>query len=106
MWLYSRNDFDKTLVESVDESLFSLLGESVTFALYNHFEKFYAIQRDQIPEKLDDFSMALGRTFGLPANRAIVKKVVERLYSKLGLQFQERANYAFRDYITDAKTRR
>ncbi len=106
MWLHSRNDFDRILVESVDESLSGLLGQRATLALFNHWERFYAIQRDQIPDKLDEFSMALDRTFGLAANKAVVKKVVERLYSKFGLEFEERANYELRDYVADAKRKR
>lgn len=77
------------LVESVDESLSGLLGERVRSALYKHLERFYVIQKDQIPTKLGEFSFALGQTFGLSTNRTVVKNVVERLYSKLRLKFEE-----------------
>ncbi len=76
------NDFDKMLIESLDESLSGLLGEWVRVALYKRLEKFYAIQRDQIPAKLDGFSFALGETFGLSASKTVVRNVVERLYSE------------------------
>lgn len=54
------------LLETIDEAL-SSLGETQKTAIYHHLEKTFNIKRQEIPEKVDDFSSALERLFGLGA---------------------------------------
>lgn len=54
------------LLEAIDDAL-SCLGESQKTAIYYHLEKTFNIKRLEIPDRVDDFSSALERLFGLGA---------------------------------------
>lgn len=96
-----RGEFDRLLLEAVDEGLMSL-GESVRQVIYYHLEKNNSLRRDAIPGKLEDFSSGLERIFGA-GGKVIQKIIVNLLYSRLGLEFVEKADYKFADYVNEAK---
>jgi hypothetical protein len=62
-----RNEFDRLLLEAVDEGL-CILGESSKQAIYFHLERNFGIKKDEIPSKLEAFSGALEQIFGFGAN--------------------------------------
>lgn len=103
--LLSERDLDRLLVESVEESLACVLGDMVKKAVYDALEKHYSIVRNQIPERLNDFTLALEKTFGMTPSRTIGKVIVKSLYSKLGLAFVEKADWRLPDYVREARTR-
>lgn len=78
----SRRDFEKFVVEAVDEGL-SSLGDSSKQAIYFHLEKSFDIKRKEIPSKIDDFAKALEKIFGIGANFLEVL-IKERLDEKTG----------------------
>ena len=80
-----RKKFETVLVEAVDEA-FSTLGESVKTSIYFHLEHKFIIPKQDIPYRIDDFSDALERIFGIAA------KHLEILIMKLG--FEPRIAYA------------
>jgi AraC-like DNA-binding protein len=75
------------LVESIDESLSSLLSHQVADALFAHLEA-RTVTRDQISHQLDMFHYTLERVFG-PSARTVEKNITKRLYGKLGLGYIE-----------------
>lgn len=99
----SEADFGRLLVESVDESLDCVLGEIVRKAVYDALEKHHSIARNQIPKRLDDFTLGLENSFGVVPSKTIGKVVIKRLYSKLGLEFVERADWRLPDYVKEAR---
>jgi hypothetical protein len=79
----SDKTFDKILNESID-SAFSILGEQSKNAIYNYLQKKFGINKQDIPQKLDDFSHALEEVFGLGARHLeilIMKKLHEKICS-------------------------
>lgn len=60
-------DFDKLLMKAIDEGL-SALGESSKQAIYFHLEKGFNVKKEEIPDKVEVFAIAIEKIFGLGAN--------------------------------------
>ena len=60
-------EFQKILVEAVDESL-SSLGESPKQSILFHLENTFKIKKQEIPDKIASFDVALQKIFGLGAD--------------------------------------
>jgi hypothetical protein len=76
----ANGEFEKILVEAIDES-FSSLGESPKQAILFHLENTFQIKIQEIPNKTDSFDNALKKIFGPGADfleALIVKKLGEK----------------------------
>ena len=62
----SEKKFSQILVESIDEA-FLTLGENSKSLLYFYLETKFAISKQDIPKRIDDFSDALEQIFGVAA---------------------------------------
>jgi len=98
----SKSDFERLLSECVDDALTHLFGEESKQIIYRWLKREYRIARQELPERLGDFDIALTRIFG-GSSRAIRRVIVKRLYSKMKIEFVERKNYGFLDYVADAR---
>ena len=58
--------FSIILLKAIDEA-FLTLGENARTAIYCHLESKFAISRQDIPDRIGDFSDALAQIFGLAA---------------------------------------
>lgn len=76
-----KRDFERFLIEAVDESL-SSLGESSKQAIYYHLEKSFNIKKQEIPKNVESFVQALEKIFGLGAN-FIETLIMARLNEKV-----------------------
>lgn len=99
-------EIDRMLVEALDESFATILGEIPKKTIYDILEKKHAIVVNRIPERLNEFTTALETLFGFAASKVIVGIIVKRLYSKLGLTYVERPDWRLPDYVNEAKSRR
>ncbi|TSA42709.1 hypothetical protein D4R54_02210 [archaeon] len=99
-------EIDRMLVEALNESFAAILGEIPKKTVYDILEKKHAIAVNRIPERLNEFTTALETLFGVMASKVIVRIVVKRLYSKLGLTYVERPDWRLPDYVNEAKSRR
>jgi len=73
--------FEDLLQGSIDDA-FSSLGEPVRMAIYFHLEHKFLIARQDIPFRVEDFSNALERIFGLGAKHLellIMKNLFEKI---------------------------
>jgi len=73
--------FEEILQDSIDEA-FSSLGEAVKTSIYFHLEYKFLIRRKDIPCRIDDFSDALERIFGMGARHLellIMKNLCEKI---------------------------
>jgi hypothetical protein len=61
-------EFSEILVESIDEA-FLTLGEKAKSSMYFYLDTKFAISKQDIPERLDDFSDALEQILGLAARQ-------------------------------------
>jgi len=99
----SRKDFDKLLLEAVDEGL-SLMGESSKQAIYFHLEKSFNIKRQEIPCKMEVFEHSLEKIFGLGANFLevlIMKRIHERVSGRL--EGHRSQDFTFTEYVAAAR---
>lgn len=64
----SRENFDSILLESIDQALL-LLGENAKSAVLFHLATKFAISRQNIPDRIEDFSEALEQIFGRGAQQ-------------------------------------
>jgi len=99
----SRKDFDKLLLEAVDEGL-SSMGESSKQAIYFHLEKGFNLKRQEIPCKIDVFAHSIEKIFGLGANFLEVL-IMKRLHEKVGGRFkwQRAQDFEFTEYVVAAR---
>jgi hypothetical protein len=77
----SKCDFEKLLLEAIDEGL-STLGESSKQAIYFHLDKSFNIKKTEIPNKVEPFEQALKRIFGIGADfieTLIIKRLTEKV---------------------------
>jgi len=104
------SEFKRGLLEAMDESLNQVLGEAATQTIYFHLQRKFRLKRENIPENLEVFGLALERTFGIGA-LVIEKTIMENLYSRLSLKnknlrlkYENAEQFNFINYITDLKS--
>ena len=73
--------FNEFLIEAIDEA-FSSLGEPVKNTVYHHLENDFNIPKNEIPQKLDEFSHIIHKIFGMGASRLEIK-FMKNLNSKV-----------------------
>lgn len=95
------NAFRKALLEAIDSGL-QVLGKSVRDVVYYYIEQSKSLRYEEIPERLEDFHRFLEGLFGSGA-RVIEKLIANKLYSQLGLSFEERENWTLVAYVANAK---
>jgi hypothetical protein len=96
--------FDDCLLEVISDVLEQVLGETAAkfIAEYMIFKSLQEETRVSFGEDAKIFADALQGILGagcLPIERLIV----EQLYSKLGVKFEEKTGYTFSDYIKELK---
>ena len=95
-------DFDKILLNAIDEALNSL-GESVKQSIYFHIENKFCVARNDIPESLQDFQGGLEKIFGTGA-QFIEILIMKNLHSRIGLPLKmENEQLEFVKYVDAAK---
>lgn len=78
--------FEMVLQDSIDEA-FASLGEPVKKSLYFHLENDFMIAREDIPCRIEAFSDALERIFGLGAKQLEIL-IMEKLYIKANCSYK------------------
>src|SRR3989304_7537998 len=78
--------FEELLAEAVDEGL-SSLGDSAKQAIYFHLEKTFSIEKQNIPNKFEEFTNAIEKIFGLGA-KTLEIRIIKSLYEKVGRDFK------------------
>ena len=99
----NNNDFDKLLLEAVDEALVAL-GDSVKQAVYFHLEKSFGIKKKEIPNRIRTFAQAVENIFG-PGAYYLESSIIKQLYERVGVVFEwnESKPFGFADYVAEAK---
>ena len=67
----NQGEFNEILLQAVDLSFLSL-GEKTRFAVYHYLETRYALSKQEIPDKIEDFVDALEQIFGAGAPRLLI----------------------------------
>lgn len=75
-------NFDRLLLEAIDEGL-SCLGKAGKTSFYINLEGLFNIRKSEIPRRVEDFSNALNRIFGLGAPKIEIL-IMKILHGKIG----------------------
>lgn len=97
-------NFEKILLEAVDEGL-SSLGDSPKYAVYFYLKKEFKLDKRDIPHKIEEFADAIEKIFGLGA-KFLEILIIKRLYEKVGHEFeynQEITDLIFTEYVDATK---
>lgn len=103
----TEHSFYKVLLEAVEEA-FSSLGELVEEKIFCTLEKSFGIRRSEIPYRIEDFSDALEKIFGLGAMHLEIS-VIKRLQKKVATEYKWDApewivrELTFREYVNMVK---
>ena len=99
----SKRDFEKLLLEAVDEGLFSL-GESSRRAIYFHLKENFSIKKQEIPHKIEVFADSIVKIFG-PGADFLKILIMKHLHEKIGgiFELHESTDFAFTEYVTAAR---
>ncbi len=95
--------FESVLLESIDEA-FSNLGENVKTVIYFHLTEKFMITKQDIPSKIDDFSDALEKIFGL-GSRKLEILIIAKLHEKISCDYKWQGpkwlipDLTFRQYV-------
>jgi len=93
-------DFKKLLLEAIDETL-SSLGDSSKRAIYFYLERNFSIEKQDIPNKIEEFTNAIENIFGNGA-RILEIQIMKHLYENVGSNLgysPEKGDLFFADYI-------
>jgi hypothetical protein len=77
----STNDFYNIMIMAIDESFYAL-GEGTAKSIYFHLENKFGIKKNEIPLRINDFSSALEKIFGIGAQN-LELMFMKSLYSKI-----------------------
>lgn len=96
-------DFDKLLLEAVDEASVSL-GCSVKQMFYFHLEKSFGLRKEDVPKRIRTFAQVIEAIFG-PGAYYLESLIMKRLHEKVGIVFKwnESKPFGFADYVAEAK---
>ncbi len=97
-------DFKELLLEAVDASL-SSLGDFSKQAIYFYLEKNFTLRKQDIPNKIEEFTSAIEEMFELGA-KILEIEIMKHLYVKVGSDFEyfpENDALLFVEYIGAAR---
>lgn len=78
--------FEEILQDAIDEA-FAILGEKVKASIYFNLEHKFLIPKKVIPSRIEEFSDALERIFGLGA-RYLEVLIMKNLYEKINCSYK------------------
>jgi len=98
-----KKEFDKLLLEAVDEGLASV-GESSKQAIYFHLEKRFNVKKQEIPFKIEAFGDGIEKIFGLGADFLKIL-IMKQIHKKAGQGFKwpKSKDLTFTEYVAAAK---
>jgi len=99
-----RKNFNKLVLETVDEELKRIFGETATLVIYGYLENNLSLKREEIAEKIELFSQGLDKFFGSGAYM-LEKTILTNLYSSFRFNYKEKKGYSFVDYVAELKNK-
>jgi hypothetical protein len=93
---------DSLLPSTVDETLKHVFKEAGAEVIYRFLGNKCHLKREEFAKKPEDFSAGFESLLGSAAPM-IEKAILENLWFKLGLRFEEKEGYEFSDYIRELK---
>jgi hypothetical protein len=88
-------EFNDLLLESIDETITSLLSRTVVDALCAHLQTFHSITRDDLLYRVDTLFTTLEKTFDVPSSQTISKAIARKIHITLGLEVTDNPGHIF-----------
>lgn len=95
--------FESTLLELVHEELM-VLGESPRAAIYFRMERDYSLKKDEIPQRLADFSAAIRKIFGQAAP-VIERLILRALCKEFNVNYESVKHNEFQSVVEEVRKR-
>jgi len=92
------DEFRRLLLESIEDTIRGVLGELPLQTIYDSLEKRDQIERDDIPERMEDFQNALTRLLGACAP-VIIRMMTRNLYGKFEIPYSQEAGYDLKKHV-------
>ena len=96
--------FNKLLLRTLDEILTDVFSEKSVDDIFGTMESVYHLKKEDIPENTRLLSNVLENIIGT-GHYIIEDMLVENLYVKNGLNYENKKGYSFTDYVDDLKNR-
>ncbi len=97
-------DFDRLLIDSIDDALLSL-GALARESIYLHIERTFNLTRNEIPQRLEQFQLALEKIFGL-GSRFIEILIMKNIHRKTSdTLYLEENQFEFIKYVKAVRER-
>ena len=96
--------FNDLFLRTLDEVLTDVFGKKSVDYIFSTMESVYQVQKEDIPDNTHLLSKTLEKTIGT-GHLIIEDLLVENLYVKNGLDYENKKGYGFQDYIEDLKNR-
>ncbi len=95
-------NWNNIFAEVVDETLKQIFKEEGAKAIYDFLTNHAHLELEEAAEKPEVFSASLEGLM-VSAARVIEQAILRNLYSRLGLEFEEKNGYEFPDYIRELR---
>ena len=95
-------DWNSFFAETVDETLKQVFKEEGTKVIYDFLENHSSLKLGDVANKPEVFSASLERLM-VSAAQVIEQTILKKLYSRLGMKFEEKKGYNFSDYIRELR---
>ena len=93
---------DDCLLGTIDDVLRQVLGEESVKIIYKYIENISHLKREDIADRPQVFSTELKKLLGSGA-LLIERAILKNLYSRLQLEFKEKKDHDFSDYIKELR---
>ena len=97
-----KEERNEVFFEVIDETLKQIFSDDGTKVIYDYLEKHSKLKLKDVANKPEVFSASLERLM-VSAAHVIEQRILKNLYSRLGVEFEEKQGYQFADYIMELK---
>lgn len=96
--------FEKKFLEAVDEAFYSIGNDDYNRVIYEYLEKNFMLTKLNIPKRIEDFSEALDKIFGLGA-KILEIRIMNNLYLRIdnSFKYKNEKTFDFVNYIKSIK---
>ena len=97
-----RQKWNTLFAEVIDETLKQVFKEDGAKVIYKFLRNNSKISLKDVSEKPEVFSASL-ESLMVSAARVIEQLILQKLYARIGLNFEEKKGYKFSDYIRELR---
>jgi hypothetical protein len=87
------NDFCIAVLNAIDKT-FSALGETPKYAIYQHLKLAQNISKQEIPNRIDEFSFTLDELFGI-GSKFLEIDIIKNIHEEVGVVWEKEKSHTF-----------